>query len=70
MIKLFQILPHDAEYFGLLLIKSSDSQSYSNCYKRNMFMLLHSESILYSSSQIENVPEVVEDGDSPLQSTL
>ena len=30
MIKLFQMLEDDAEYFGLLLIKSSDPLSYSN----------------------------------------
>ena len=35
-----------------------------------VFMLSHSESILYSSSQTENVPKVVEDGDSPLQFSL
>ena len=28
------------------------------------------ESVHYSSGQTENVPKVVEDGDSPLQSTL
>ena len=33
-------------------------------------MLSRGESILYSPSQTENVPTLVEDGDSPLQSTL
>ena len=33
MVKLFQIMPGDTEYFGLLLIESSDSQNYLNGYK-------------------------------------
>ena len=37
MVKPSQILPGDAEYFGFLLIKSSDLQSYSNGHKKENF---------------------------------
>ena len=37
MVKLFQMWQDDAEYLGLLLIKSSDPQSYSNGHKRGIF---------------------------------
>ena len=36
MVKFFQILSGDAEYFGLL-IKGSDPQSYSNGHKKSIF---------------------------------
>ena len=37
------MLQGDAQYFGLLLIKSSDSQSYSNGYKKSIFTSVHYE---------------------------
>ena len=43
MVKLFQMLQGDAEYFGLLLIKSSDPQSYSNGHKRSIFTSVYYE---------------------------
>ena len=43
MVKLFQMLQGDAEYLGLLLIKSSDPQSYSNGPKRSNFTSVYHE---------------------------
>ena len=43
MVKLFQMLQGDAEYFGLLLIKSGDPQSYSNGHKRSIFTSVYHE---------------------------
>ena len=43
MVKLFQMLQADAEYFGLLLIKSSDPQSYSNGHIRGIFTSVYYE---------------------------
>ena len=43
MVKLFQMLQGDAEYFGLLLTESGDPQSYSNGHKRSIFTLVYHE---------------------------
>ena len=43
MVKLFQMLQGDVEYFGLLLIKGSDPQSYSNDHKRSIFTSVYYE---------------------------
>ena len=43
MVKLFQMLQGDAEYFGLLLMKSSDPQSYPNGHKRGIFTSVYYE---------------------------
>ena len=43
MVKLFQILERDAEYFGLLFIKSIGPQSYSNSHKRSIFTSVYYE---------------------------
>ena len=53
MIKLFQMLQGDAEFFGLLLIKSSDPESYSNGHKRSIF------TSVYYEIPIFNVPRIV-----------
>ena len=43
MVKLFQILQGEAEYFGLLLTKSGDPQSYSNGHKKSIFTFVYHE---------------------------
>ena len=43
MVKLFQMLQGDAEYFGLLLTKSGDLQRYSNGHKRSIFTSVYHE---------------------------
>ena len=43
MVKLFQMLQDDTEKFGLLLIKSSDPQSYSKGHKRGIFTSVYHE---------------------------
>ena len=43
MVKLFQMLQVDAKYFGLLLIKSINPQSYSNGHKMSIFTLVYHE---------------------------
>ena len=43
MVKLIQMLQGDAEYFGLLLIKSGDPQSYWNGHKRSIFTSVYHE---------------------------
>ena len=43
MVKLFLNVPVDAEYFGLLLIKSSDPQSYLNGHKRSILTSVYYE---------------------------
>ena len=43
MVRLFKILPGDAEYFGLLLIKTCDPQSYLNGHKRSTFASVYYE---------------------------
>ena len=43
MVKLFQMLQGDAEYFSLLLIKSSDPQSYSKGHKMGIFTSVYYE---------------------------
>ena len=43
MVKLFQMLQVDAEYFDFLFIKSSDPQSYPNGHKSSIFTSVYYE---------------------------